>query len=157
VRYGIYPQDLRRYVVVPVLYQLDLLSDAAVSLLLGTAMHESNLTYLHQLNGPALGLWQMEPFTHDDCWKNFLFFRRDLAARVRSIVGVAQPTAEDMVTNNTYACAMARVRYRRVPGDLPPNSPLELATYWKQHYNTPLGKGTIEQALPHFVTACSLT
>lgn len=158
MNYGIDPAQLRQYVVVPVLDRLDLLSDAAVSLVLGTAMHESHLQYLKQLGGgPAVGLWQMEPFTHDDCWTNFLIFRRDLAARVRAVVGVYSPSSDDMIGDLNYACAMARVRYRRAAGNLPANDPAVLAAYWKQHYNTPLGKGTTAQALPHFITACALT
>lgn len=156
MNYGIDPAQLRQYVVVPVLDQLGLLSDTAVNLVLGTAMHESHLTYLHQIGGPALGLWQMEPFTHDDCWSNFLFFRTDLAAIIRSIAGSQKPAAEDMIGDLRYACAMARIRYRRVPGGLPLNTPKALTAYWKQYYNTPLGKGTIEQALPHFAAACAL-
>lgn len=155
MKYGIDPKDLRRCIVVPVLEQLDLTSHAAVSLVLGTAMHESHLSTVRQVNGPALGFWQMEPATHDDCWRNYLFFRRELAARIRWITGIMQPSAEDMARDNFYACAMARVRYRRVPAGMPGNDPRALATYWKDYYNTKLGRGTVEEALPHFELACS--
>jgi hypothetical protein len=156
MNYGLDPAQLRKHIIVPVLDQLALGGNAAISLVLGTAMHESHLQYLKQMGGPALGLWQMEPDTHHDCWNNFLNFRRDLAARVRAIAG-GVPRAEEMIGNLNYACAMARVKYRRVPGGMPHNDPHELAVYWKEHYNTSLGKGTIAQALPHFTAAVKLT
>lgn len=138
--------------------QLGLYSDAAASLVLGTAMHESHLIYLKQIGGgPALGLWQMEPTTHDDIWNNFLKFRTDLGDLVKRIAGDPKPSATLLIGNLWYACAMARLRYRRVPAALPDNAPDALTAFWKVNYNTLLGAGTIEQALPHFAVACSLT
>jgi hypothetical protein len=52
---------------------------------------------------------------------------------------------------------MARIQYRRVPAALPANDPMELTKFWKEYYNTSLGAGSIEQALPHFSVSCSLT
>jgi len=59
---------------------------AAEQLVLGTAIQESLLIHRQQLgNGPALGLFQMEPATHNDCWQSYLNFRRDLADKVKRI------------------------------------------------------------------------
>lgn len=158
MNYGIDPAQLRDLVVRPTLNQLGLYSDAAASLVLGTAMHESHLTYLKQLGGgPALGLWQMEPFTHDDIWDTFLRYRTDLASLMCRIAGDSRPSATLLIGNLWYACAMARIRYRRAPANLPGNTPDDLAAFWKKYYNTDLGKGTIAEALPHFTAACALT
>jgi hypothetical protein len=55
---GIRSYDLRQYVIRPTLQRLGLWSLAAENLLLGTAAQESKLGYyLHQLEGPALGLY----------------------------------------------------------------------------------------------------
>src|SRR5260221_162978 len=60
---------------------------APVELLLGTALQESGLTYRVQLGGgPARGLFQMEPNTHDDIWDNFLKYRVPLATAVRAFL-----------------------------------------------------------------------
>ncbi|KAF0118141.1 MAG: hypothetical protein FD149_866 [Rhodospirillaceae bacterium] len=69
-------------VIRPTLLHLGLHSPAAEALLLGTAIQESRLgTYLRQTGGgPALGVYQMEPATHEDIWTNFLAYRPDLAA-----------------------------------------------------------------------------
>lgn len=48
-------------------------SPAAKELLLGTAIVESDLQFRKQHgDGPARGLFQMEPVTHNDIWDNFL-------------------------------------------------------------------------------------
>lgn len=161
MQYGIDPRQLRELIIVPTLAQLGLYSPAATSLVLGTAMHESHLIALRQQGGgPALGLWQMEPATHDDIWRNFLKYRTDVAVKIRHYFNVADDlmiSADQMTGNLYYACAMARIQYRRVSAPLPDNEPNALAAFWKEHYNTPLGAGTVAEALPHFAVACSLT
>jgi hypothetical protein len=132
---------------------------AAEQLVLGTAIQESLLIHRQQLGGgPALGLFQMEPFTHDDCWNNFLKFRRDLADRVKQTLEPGQePEAETMRDNDRYAAAMCRVKYVRAPAALPGQDDITaIANYWKQHYNTPLGAGKPEEFLskwPQYVNA----
>jgi hypothetical protein len=124
---------------------------AAEQLVLGTAIQESLLVHRRQLgNGPAVGLFQMEPATHDDCWVNFLDFRPGLANLVRATLAAGeQPVASTMVNNDRYAAAMCRVRYLRAPGALPAADDVAaIAGYWKLHYNTPLGAGTP----PEFIT-----
>lgn len=158
MNYGIDPSQLRELIIRPTLLQLGMYSDAAVSLVLGTAMHESHLSYLKQIGGgPALGLWQMEPNTHDDIWANFLKYRTDLADTAKFIAGDVKPSANHLIGNLWYACAMARIQYRRVSEPLPSNTPDDLTAFWKKHYNTELGAGTITQARPNFVDSCALT
>ena len=131
----------------------------AEQLVLGTAIQESLLIHRQQLGGgPALGLFQMEPSTHNDCWNNFLRFRPDLADKVkRTLEPGQQPVASTLKINDRYAAAMCRVRYIRAPAPLPGQDDLQgLANYWKQHYNTLLGAGTPEEFLdkwPQYVNA----
>ncbi len=133
-------------------------SAAAERLLLGTALAESGLKLRQQLGGgPALGLFQMAPATHDDLWRTYLATRTPLAAAVRSFIPASAagsrdtpPPAALLKDNDAYACAMARCLYLRVPAPLPPaNDTGQLAAYWKTHYNTPAGAGTVE----HFAQA----
>lgn len=118
--------------------------------LLGIAAHESHCgEYLRQEGGgPALGIWQMEPATHDDCWMNFLVYHPELAAAGRKLAGVldvTQPLATELETNPLYAAFMARVRLYRAKGALPPAGDLDgQAAYWKLNYNGP-GKGTTDE------------
>ena len=57
-----------------------------------------------------------------------------------------------LLSNIGLQAALCRLHYRRVPSGLPKAGNLEAqAKYWKEFYNTKLGKGTIE----HFIEANS--
>lgn len=122
-------------------------SPDAVYLLLGTAAQESRLgTYINQINGPALGVFQMEPTTEQDIWTNFLQYRPHLRNMVAKATGVKHPDPGHLRGNLIYQIAMARLHYFRVPEPLPAgNDILAMARYWKEHYNTHLGRGTVEE------------
>ena len=145
---SIHPGQLREYIVRPTLKRLGLHSEAAEELLMLTAATESLCgEYLHQVGGPALGIFQMEPRTHDDIWRNYLKFKPGLAPEV----AVFGHEAKELVGNLYYATAMARIHYLRVPDRLP--SAMDeygLAQYWKDHYNTHLGAGTPEKAVMNY-------
>jgi hypothetical protein len=132
-------------IVKPVLVALGNWTQASEMLLMGTAAQESGLRLTHQINGPALGYFQMEPATYADCWTNFLDFRPGLKAKVLALrTTPGPPKAADMVTDPKFAAAMARVRYMRVPASILA-SPHDIAAYWKLYYNTPLGAGTVSE------------
>lgn len=136
-------------ILVPSLNQLSLYSTPAAKLIMGTVMQESRFRYLVQLgNGPALGLAQMEPRTHDDIWDNYLKYREGLADPILRHLGsrTAQPDARRMVWDLKYSAMMCRIHYRRVPSKLPTDPP-GFAAYWKQHYNTRHGAGTVHEFL----------
>lgn len=153
-------------ILIPTLSRIGLDETNRVSLVLGTCLKESaNLTYVVQIpNGPALGFGQMEPATHADLWANFLVYRPELAAKIRKLVGhygdslddLPTPPVSELIGNAFYAVAMVAVHYRRVPVALPPNEPYALAAYWKKYYNTPLGKGDVQEALPYFMKAVAI-
>lgn len=57
--------DLIAFGIEPVLRDFDLYSENAVNLILGTIAVESNMgRYYYQVNGPAIGIGQMEPNTY---------------------------------------------------------------------------------------------
>lgn len=135
--------QFRMEVIRPALVSINKWSRAAEDLLMGTAAVESKLgTYLVQLsNGPAKGVFQMEPATHDDIWDNFLSFRPELVQDILSSLGLVwRPGASRMVWDLRYAAIMARMHYLRVPEKLP-SSVRGQAEYWKKYYNTALGDG----------------
>lgn len=142
-----------RTVVREVLTVLNLHSQSAEDLILGTIAQESQFgTYLYQLgNGPALGICQMEPATHNDIWNNYLKYKPDVANLVRSYALTSGPfatsnsfpSAKQMVGNLYYAIAMCRIHYLRIKAPLPQAGDINgYAAYWKKYYNTVLGKGT---------------
>ncbi len=143
-------EQLRELVIAPVLEHLGMHSTAAEELVLNTARAESQLEFLRQHGGgPALGLYQMEPATHDDIWENFLKYRRELSRKVRSLaINRGTPDSQQVIGNLYYATAMCRVHYFRVPAPLPSAGDLAAqADYWKRYYNTHLGRGTVEHFL----------
>lgn len=165
------PKQLHDYVIVPTLNHLDkiALKDgrviplntlAASRLLLGIALVESDLKLVRQLKGgPAQGLWQMEPATHDDIWANWLQYRQDLATRVRELGSQGWPRGATQAEGNLYyACAMARCLLARRPEHLPPeDNPVEMAQYHKLYYNTMLGATNPTQSVISFDLAIQLT
>lgn len=150
---GIDVQQLKEYVIEPTLKELDLYSKSAVNLLLGTCAQESLMGhYLHQIKGSALGIYQMEPTTHDDIWDNYLKYNQALETKLRCIAcyfnsnppSYTKPHPSLLVYDLKYATAMCRIHYLRVSESLPDaHDVLALANYWKRFYNTPKGKGTV--------------
>ena len=75
---------LQDRVIAPALDKINLWSRAVEELVHGTAIVESGLTYLKQHgDGPALGVWQIEPATHEDLYTNFLDYRPELGPTFR--------------------------------------------------------------------------
>ena len=125
----------------------------AVRLLFGTACVESDCGYyIKQINGGALGMFQMENATHDDIWQNHIRFSPPLLAWMMgeippNHIGVKFWLLE---SNIRYAIMMARLHYYRVSEPIPKGATSSkavavesLAKYWKQHYNTHKGKGKV--------------
>jgi len=149
------PEGLVADVITPVLTALGLDQDrlsATTELLLGTALQESGLTHRVQLGGgPARGLFQMEPNTHDDIWANFLKFRPPLAQKVAKFIDGKTPNSQFLTNNDLYAAAMTRVHYLRMGQfvgkmSIPPTGDIAgMAHYWKEFYNTEQGAGSPAQ------------
>ncbi|MGA1876446.1 MAG: hypothetical protein ACMUIA_12645, partial [bacterium] len=116
-----------------VLDDLGLCSQSAVNLLLGTAAQESGFgTYLRQISGPALGVFQMEPATEEDIWRNYLRYQERLRNSVVQCTFISFPTPGALVWNLAYSISMARIKYYRSPDPLPSPDDIEgLAAYWK--------------------------
>ena len=128
-------------------------SPAAVELLMLTAAQETHCgSYIKQVRGPALGIFQMEPNTYNDIWANFICYRQNLLDALND--GWAQTTIEwqmKMKADLMYQTVMSRIFYMRIPAALPAaDEPMGLAYYWKKYYNTRLGKGTPEEAYHNY-------
>jgi len=137
----------RSLVIRPALKKLKLWSPSAEELVLGTAIVESGLTYLKQHgDGPALGLWQVEPATHDDLYTNFLNYRPELGSKLIELRAAGLSLDENLATNLMYGAAVCRLCYYRKPDALPEAGDIEgQAAFWKQHYNTIFGAGTVSK------------
>jgi hypothetical protein len=140
------PRQFRDYIVAPAITRIGACSRSAEQLLMGTALAESGLVHIQQTGGgPALGVFQMEPATHDDIWENFLRFKPGLLNDLKGLTMRDMDLHEQLRGNLFYAAAMCRIHYLRVREPLPaPDDWPGFAAYWKDHYNTRAGAGTVE-------------
>jgi hypothetical protein len=140
-----------------VLKPTGLYSTQAEELLMATCAQESLLgTYRKQVNGPALGIFQMEPEDHDDIWKNFLKYKVVLALDAKQLLNSftgGDPPASLLETNDAYAIFMARVHYARCPKALPLATDLNgIWMYYKVNYNSLHGAATQAEFYRHYQT-----
>lgn len=140
-----------RELIKETLKEIDLYSEDAVNLLMGTAAQESHLgTYIRQLgSGPALGIFQMEPSTFKDIMINYLYFKPELLKKILHSCKQSMITPIDIVWNLKLAICFARLQYYRRPEPLPTTKG-GYAAYWKQFYNTHLGKGTEQEFINNY-------
>jgi len=136
---------------------VDLYSEKAEELLLLTIAVESDFgNLIGQIGGgPALGICQMEPATHDDIMFRWLNkpTRSALKSRVIDYCRlIAGPISPDVMRYNLkYAILLARLKYLACDDRLPDKDNLQsLAQYWKDNYNTKLGDGTVEKAIKKY-------
>lgn len=171
-------KQLLEHVVRPVLKYAGWHSIEAEQQLMGTMSVESGGEFIAQLNnGPARGLFQIEPNTHFDIYKNYLRFKNDhleIAASFLSDdeksdlaygfeclddhgydenlkIACTDIANKSLTYNLAYQVIMCRIHYLRVPDALPPAGDIKaMAAYWKRHYNTPAGAGTEQKFIDAF-------
>jgi hypothetical protein len=139
---------LRNYIYVALdVGQLDK-SEDAIELLMLTAAQESHLgTYLTQVNGPALGIFQMEPATFYDTRDRYFI------PKVGDDYIYDEP--EILIASLNEAILYARAKYLLVPEPLPSkDSVVDMARYYKKYWNTKLGKATVREAVQNYNRFC---
>lgn len=146
--------QLRQYVIEPALEYLKNSSSVPRSkfmedLLIATAAVETfSGFYIHQINGPALGIYQIEPNTAKDCLR---FCERD-TIRWAPLLDVGNALTIDEIDLDTlltsdlrYQTWLARIKYYMVPAPLPFITTMEaIWQYYKPHWNTEKGATTFE-------------
>jgi hypothetical protein len=139
------PSAVRTLYVEPALTQLGLYTLQAEQLLMGTAAVESNFTNFVQFgDGPARGMFQMEPPTFDDMLDRVLDNPNNAALKAAVYAAAANrpPAFVELAANHLLAAALARVKYFSVPGEIPLDL-ADQAEYWWTYYNgrSPNGVG----------------
>lgn len=150
-------QQLRELIIRPALRDLQMYSEDAEELLVFTCAVESGGgTYLQQVNGPALGIYQMEPETYYDIRLHYLPHKTQLGIILYTQFGLATyPHSEEhrLVYDLRFATAMARIHYARVSQSLPSaQDSLALWQYYKAHYNTSLGRALEKDSIEKYLT-----
>jgi len=152
------PSQLRD-LICTVLKLFDHYSEEAVDLLMLTAAQESHCgKYIRQLGGgPALGVFQMEYKTFQDILGNYLPRKPDMFGRVTDFM-TNNNLNINLTGNLLFQIVIARVHYLRVPDPLPIRSDYDeedvyieaMARYWKRHWNTLAGAGTVQEAIDNY-------
>ena len=102
-------------------------SPAAVDVLLMICAHESLGTkYRKQINGPALGVFQMEPPTHDSIWAN----SDTIKSRAKKL-NITKDVSK-LANDDAYALFLARHYMAMDPKPLPKD--LVSASHWCRGY-----------------------
>lgn len=143
-------EQLRELIIKPTLRDLVMLSDEAVALLMFTCAVESDGgSYLKQIEGSALGIYQMEPETYNDIWQNYISNKTFLyGIMVSNFDCMRMPSEDRLIYDLRFATAMARIHYRRISEKLPDaNDVHSIWDYYKKYYNTVEGKAKKEEAL----------
>lgn len=121
------------------------ITDNIVNMLLETAYVESNCgEYIKQINGPACGVFQMEPNTAKDIQNNYLKYNKKYQEYHDALYIKCLTLDENLCYNLAYSIFMCRMFYLRIKESIP-NTVESRAKYWKKYYNTELGKGTVEK------------
>lgn len=115
-------------------------SDHCVELLAMICAHESlGGKHRKQIGGPALGLFQIEPVTHNSVWDN----SDSIRARAKRY-GIAEDVSK-LETDDRYSIWVARHYLAQDPNPLP-KTPEAMAAYCKSYWNR-TGKATPEKYL----------
>tara|TARA_R110002020_G_scaffold471058_1_gene697468 strand:+ start:357 stop:818 length:462 start_codon:yes stop_codon:yes gene_type:complete len=138
-------KQLTELVIVPTLKEIPKgYSPEAVLAIQMIVAHESCCgEYIAQTRGPALGIIQMEPATHDDVWTHGDSIQRnaELLKIVTPGLGVKNvPSSNRLIYDLRYNVFMARQKLFMAPGALPSNID-DMAKYLKINWNGP-GKAT---------------
>ncbi len=150
-------KQLRNFIVWPVLRIIGYYSKSAENLLLGTIAQESGMgRYVRQRNyevdsiSGAFGINQMELFTHDSLYEDFLRYRPKLQEKIINLKSPVLSDTQNLIMNLAYSVAMARIKYLQSPGELPDYDDVEgMAAYWKKFYNAG-GKGTEKEFVKNY-------
>jgi hypothetical protein len=125
-------------------------TQVAADLLMATAAVESNLgTWLSQDQGPALGVFQIDPASL------LTLITRASPHQTQALYRISTPqsAAAQINTNLLLAAAICRLYYWQVPDPLPPDTVSGLWGYYKTFYNSKFGATTESE----FIAALKLT
>tara|TARA_Y100000004_G_scaffold52017_1_gene57602 strand:+ start:4548 stop:4985 length:438 start_codon:yes stop_codon:yes gene_type:complete len=129
------------------LEKMGMYSEDALNLIMETGMAETGFKHLKQMGGgPAIGFFQVEPWVVTDYYDNYLIYRTKTLDKILALGFKPTDQVFSTISNIAVQVALCRIHYRRVPSAIP-STIEERAKYWKKHYNSELGKGTVEHYL----------
>lgn len=146
--------QFRSLIVQPALRDLVMYSEDAEELMVFTCAVESlGGTYLQQVKGPALGIFQMEPATYNDLWQNYIKNKSALfMIMLSNFEAHNMPSEERLIWDLRYAAAMTRIYYFRVQQALPSCKDVNaIWEYYKTYYNTAAGAAQKDDSIRKYL------
>ena len=143
--------QLLHHIVRPTLIEIPrgLTEESELAIMMIIAHESKRGEYVRQVGaGPALGLIQMEPATHDDVWKHGDSVWEN--ARNMDIIDVydynvkIHPDSSRLVYDLRYNVFMARQRLFMKSEALPIGDKLKMSRYLKKHWNSAQGRATFD-------------
>lgn len=147
--------QLRQYVIKPPLLAIGHYSPEDEEMLMSICSQETeDGFYLHQTVGgknAALGIFQMQPDTHDDIWEKLKDSHIFSFKIMKTLNFDEKPTADMMVYNLWYAAIMARLFWLHVKQPMPAINDSEGRwELYKKYWNTVKGKATKEEFMANY-------
>ena len=137
------------------LQKTGLYTPEAAKLVFLTGLVETGYKKIFQYGtGPARSFWQVEPKTATDNYNNYIAYRDALKLKIKATTGLIihpdilthHESEWYLTTNLAFAIINCRIVYYRKKSKIP-TTLHAMAEYWKKHYNTYQGKGTIDKFL----------
>jgi hypothetical protein len=145
-------KQLAKLIIEPTLHELVLFSQDAVELLLFTCAVESNgASFLKQINGNSLGIYQMTPENYNDLWQNYINKKQTLLLTLILNFDIGRMPSEDkLIYDLRFATIMARLQYHRFSSDLPQKDDVNsIWLFYKKYYN-PLGLNKKDESIQKY-------
>ena len=143
---GINPTDFVCSIIRPTLKKLKGWSKPTEQLLLGTAIHSSNLgDILSNSNEPAspsprFGIYQISSYQHRQVWDTYLYKHIELTGLVRGIAGqrsFLESPDQELISNLAYSTAIAWLIYKQSNSallDQKDANLYDIALCWHQYF-----------------------
>lgn len=141
--------QFRQEIVINTLSALNIRSPHMAELLVFTcAVESAGGTYVKQIKGPALGIYQIEPTTFTDVWSNYILRKPDIVNMLSLHFGIHRvPEPQAVICDLRLATIMAAMLYMQRKA-IPENSDIDtLWTLYKQYYNTDKGAAVEADAI----------
>lgn len=142
-------KQFRELVVLPALHDLQMYTKEFAELLVFTCATESaGGTYIKQITGPAVGIFQIEPNSLTDLWVNYVVRNARYLNLLSMNFGLYKmPDPIDLITNMKLAAGVCALFYKRHKVNCLSMEPDALWEIYKKYYNTVKGKAEKETSL----------
>ncbi len=111
-------------------------------------MESAGGTYVRQVNGPALGIYQLEPNTFSDLWFNYILRKPDIVNLLSLNLGVHRlPDPIEVITDLKLATAFCALLYKYRKAQIKSIDPNDLWDVYKPLYNTQKGAAVKDKSI----------